>query len=105
MTVEALANGAYLGLVRRTTVNGQPVSTFGQLKLDRLVADKIIWPCKRLDVPLPFVEQWMANHMQRLLLYSLAPAGVAELERIRALVLAACGESCQPAPLIQPLFS
>ena len=105
MTVEALEHGAYLGVVNRTTFNGQPISTFGGLDLSRLVADKMIWPCKRLGVPLPFVEQWVANHMQRLLLHTLAPSGQEELERIRRLVVEAYDPGRVPGPILRPLFS
>ena len=104
MTVEALECGAYLGLVNRTTVNGQPISTFGRFNLSRLVADKIIWPCKRLGVPLEFVEQWLANHVQRLLLHTLAPKGVEELERIRRSVTEAYVPGRVPGPILRPLF-
>lgn len=104
MVVEALESGAYLGSVNRSTINGQPVSAFGRLDQSRVVADMIIWPCKRLGVPLPFVEQWMANHAQRLLLGTLAPRGVEELGRIRELVLAAYERDYRPKPILRPLF-
>ena len=104
MVVEALEAGAYLGTVNRTTINEQPISTFGQYNLSQLVADKIIWPCKRLQVPLVFVEQWLANHAQRVLLHTLRPEGVQELQRIRQLVSAAYDPARQPDPLLQPLF-
>lgn len=87
MVVEALESGAYLGTVNRSTLNEQPISTFGMMNRCRLMADKIIWPCKRLQVPFPFVKQWMANHIPRLLLNTLAPDGREELEEIRQLVL------------------
>jgi hypothetical protein len=104
MTVEALECGAYLGVVRRTTFNGQAISTFGQFNVSQLTADMIIWPCRRLQIPLAFVEQWMANHMQRLLLHTLAPDGVQELERIRRLVIAAYDGSRDPGCILQPIF-
>lgn len=104
MVVEALEAGAYLGTVNRTTINEQPITTFGQYNLSQLVADKMIWPCKRLGVPLAFVEQWLANHVQRVLLHTLRPEGVEELERIRRLVIAAYDPGRQPDPLLQPLF-
>jgi hypothetical protein len=104
MTVEALEHAARLGVVNRSTLNEQPISTFGLLNLSQLVADKIIWPCKRLEIPLPFVEQWMANHAPRLLLNTLAPAGKEELARIEALVLAAYGKEPRGDPPLQPLF-
>ena len=104
MAVEALEYGAYLGTVNRTTVNGQPVSTFGQFNLSRLVADKIIWPCKRLGIPLEFAEQWLANHVQRLLLHTLAPEGVEELERIRRFVTEAYVPGRVPDPILRPLL-
>ena len=104
MVVEALEAGAYLGTVNRTTINEQPISTFGRYNLSQLVADKMIWPCKRLGVPLVFVEQWLANHVQRVLLHTLRPDGVEEVERIRQLVTAAYDPARQPDPLLQPLF-
>jgi hypothetical protein len=104
MVVEALEHGATLGVVNRSTLNEQPISTFGLLNLSQLVADKIIWPCKRLEVPAPFVRQWMANHAPRLLLNTLAPAGKDELSRIQELVLAAFGQETGAGPPLQPLF-
>lgn len=91
MTVEALLAGAYLVPVRRTTMNEQPVSAFGLLNRERLVADKMVWPCRRLGVPGHFVDQWLRNHLPRLLLNTLAPQGRAELKQIRDLVLAEFG--------------
>lgn len=88
MSVEALLSGAYLVLVRRTTMNEQPISAFGLLDRARLVADKMVWPCRRLGVPATFVDQWLRNHMSRLLLNTLAPQGREELREIRGLVLA-----------------
>ena len=87
--VEALSAGARLVLVARSTFNEQPVSAFGQYNRERLVADKIIWPCKRLDIPPPFVGQWLRNHLPRLLLNTLVPEGKQELLQIRRLVLEA----------------
>jgi hypothetical protein len=104
MTVEALECGAYLGVVNRSTLNEQPISTLGLLNLSRLVADKIIWPCKRLDIPVSFVRQWMANHAPRLLLNTLAPAGQEELARIQEYVLAAYDEEPDHGPTLKPLF-
>ena len=90
-TVEALLAGARLALVGRSTFNEQPVSAFGNYNRTRMVADKIIWPCKRLDVPVAFVDQWLRNHLPRLLLTTLAPEGKEELSQIRSLVLEAFG--------------
>jgi hypothetical protein len=104
MTVEALEHGAFLGVVNRSTLNEQPITTFGLFNLSQLVADKIIWPCKRLDIPAAFVRQWMANHAPRLLLNTLAPAGQHELDRIQKLVLAAYGQEPDPGPPLRPLF-
>ena len=91
MVVEALVRGGYLGVVRRSTMNEQPVSAFGLLDRCRLVADKIVWPCKRLQVPPAFVDQWLRNHIPRLLLSTLSPDGADELARIRGHVLEAFG--------------
>jgi hypothetical protein len=104
MSVEALEHGAYLGVANRSTLNEQPISTFGLLNLSRLVADKIIWPCRRLDIPPSFARQWMANHAPRLLLNTLAPAGQEELARIQALVLEGLGQDPGLGPSLQPLF-
>jgi hypothetical protein len=82
MTVEAMEKGAYLGIVSRSAVNTQPVSAFGQFKRVELVSDKIIWPCRRLGVPGKFVAQWMLNHLGRLQLNTLTPAGTDELRAI-----------------------
>jgi len=89
MTVEALKAGACLAIVNRSTYNEQPMSTFGLLNRSRLVADKMIWPCKRLQIPAPFIDQWLRNHIPRLLLNTLAPQGQQEVEQIRRLVLEA----------------
>lgn len=106
MVVEALGNGAYMGVVNRSTFNEQPISTFAMINRIQLAADKIIWPCKRFNIPLPFVEQWLANHMPRLLLNTLTPEGKKELDEIRKTVLAAFGK--EPAGDIdsvpEPLF-
>ena len=104
MTVEALVSGAVLGVVRRSTINEQPVSAFGLYNRQQLTADMIIWPCKRLGVPLHFVRQWLANHMPRLLLNTLSPAGKDELRQVTALVLAAFGAQASHEPVLQPLF-
>jgi hypothetical protein len=104
MTVEALENGAILGLVNRSTVNEQPVSTFGLYKRERMVADKIIWPCKRLDIPDEFVRQWMANHSHRLLLSFLAPDGRGEIESICSFVEEAFPAAGKWEKISQPLF-
>ena len=88
MTVEAMLHNAYLGTVFRSATNEQPISTFGLYDNGRLTADMIIWPCKRLDVPPAFVEQWLANHIPGLLLYTLVPEGRAALEEVRRLVVA-----------------
>ena len=90
--VEGLERGATLVSVNRSTFNEQPVSTFGQLDRCRLIADKILWPCKRLEVPPAFVRQWMLNHGPRLLLSALVPQGKEELENIFRLVLEGYGE-------------
>lgn len=106
MTVEAFEHGAYLGVVNRSTLNEQPVSTFGLLQREQLVADKIIWPCKRLEVPLPFVEQWFANHAPRLLLHTMAPSGRQELMKVLSLIRKAygCDDTDRPTPPLQPMF-
>ena len=67
MVVEALEHGGLIGSVHRTTVNEQPISTFGLLDVVRLSADLIIWPSKRLEIPARFVRQWVINHAPRLL--------------------------------------
>lgn len=106
MTVEALLAGAYLGVVSRSTFNEQPVSTFGLYNRVQLVADKMIWPCKRLNIPRPFVRQWLDNHIPRLLLGTYSPDGKAELRKIRETVIAAFageGDGDTEEPL-EPLF-
>jgi hypothetical protein len=106
MVIEALEQGAYLGVVNRSTFNEQPISTFGMLNRIQLAADKIIWPCKRLSIPLPFVKQWLANHISRLLLNTLAPDGKREVEQIRQLVIVSLADDQKQEfdPLFQPLF-
>ncbi len=91
MTVEAIKSGAYLVGVNRSTLNEQPLSVFGLLNRIRVTADKILWPCRRLEVPSHFVVQWLRNHMARLQLGTLAPQGKDELRQIRQLVLKELG--------------
>ncbi len=57
MTVEAIKSGAYLVGGNRSTFNDQPLSVFGLLDRLRMTADKIVWPCRRLEVPSHFVMQ------------------------------------------------
>ncbi|MFT5128521.1 MAG: hypothetical protein ACI8W8_002132 [Rhodothermales bacterium] len=91
LTIEALLAGATLGSVNRSTFNEQPISAFGQLRRTQLVADKVIWPCKRLGIPGHFVLQWVDNHLPRLLLGTLVPTGAEELATIRRLIAEAFG--------------
>ena len=106
MTVESLLSSAQLVLVNRSTFNEQPVTTFGLLDRERMIADKIIWPCKRLNVPATFVDQWLTNHFTRLMLNTLVPQGKSELLQIRSLVLSAFGIEDKDAATINwgPLF-
>jgi hypothetical protein len=106
MVVEALECGAYLGVVNRSTFNEQPISTFGAFNRIQLAADKIIWPCKRLSIPLPFAKRWLANHITRLMLNTLAPDGKDELEQIRQVVIKSLADDqdYKIEPLFQPLF-
>ena len=92
MTVEAVLNGAVLAVVERSTLNEQPVSTFGQLDRTQLMADKIVWPCKRFQVPPVFVSQWLRNHLPRLLLGTLAPIGQEELHAVCEAVMQEFGK-------------
>ena len=107
MCVEALERGAYLAAVRRTTFNEQPISTFGLFERRQMVADKIIWPCKRLSIPARFVRQWLDNHVPQLLLNTVAPYGKEELTAIRTIVLAAfAGEDGgNPVEPLEPLYA
>ncbi len=89
MTVEALLQDAVLATVNRRTYDEQPLSIFASINRSQLAADMIIWPCKRLGIPSHFVEQWLTNHMHRLLLGTYAPQGRSELLAIRDLVLQA----------------
>ncbi len=104
MTVEALEAGAYLGVINRSTFNEQPVSAFGLMGRERLMADAIIWPCKRLNIPVEFVRQWLDNHMPRLLLDTLRPDGGNELQAIRSLVLEAWRQGESPPSLMRAPF-
>jgi len=104
ITIEAIKSGATLAVVNRSTIDEQPISTFGLLNRQQMVADKIIWPCKRLGIPAAFVDQWLRNHMPRLLLGTLVPEGREELLGIRRRVLRAYGVSVEDDPLMRPLF-
>ena len=106
MTVEAIDAGAYFGVVNRSTFNAQPISTFGLYNRIQMAADKMIWPSKRLSIPLPFVKQWLANHIPRLLLHTLTPQGKEELAEIRRVVITTLADNADEAiePLFEPLF-
>jgi len=104
MAIEALESGARLGVVNRSTFNEQPVTHFGKLNQARATADMIIWGCKRLDAPYPFVAQWLANHAPRLLLNTIVPQGKAEVEQVRQLVREAFSAPNTEAAGLQPLF-
>ena len=106
MVVEAIERGAYFGVVNRSGFFEQPLSTFGRLNRVELATDMIVWPCRRLGVPLPFVAQWLANHIPRLRLRTLAPQGKDELEAIRQAVLREFAQDPQRQiePIFEPLF-
>lgn len=104
MCVEALQAGAHLVSVNRSTFNEQPVTTFGRLDRVQLVADKMIWPCLRLGVPERFVDQWLRNHLPRLLLATLTPQGKEELLEIRRRVLTGIGGRADEPVCWGPLF-
>ena len=101
LCVEAMLAGARLAVVNRSTLDEQPVTTFGLLDRVEMIADKIIWPCRRLRVPSNFVDQWLRNHLGRLLLATLVPQGREELASIRNAVLAAF--DLPPDPPDRPL--
>jgi hypothetical protein len=96
MVVEAILSGARLGVVNRTTHNQQPVTTFGLLDQAQVTGDMIAWPCKRLGVPAGFVRQWLSNVVPSLLLDTLVPEGLTQLEAVCRTVLAAYGETLSP---------
>jgi hypothetical protein len=107
MVVEALQAGGVLATVNRHTFDEQPTSSFARLDRARLAADMIIWPCKRLGVPGPFVAQWLTNHLPRLVLGTLVPQGRAELLAIRQLVLAAFDQALLTEAgdkILRPMF-
>jgi hypothetical protein len=106
MVIESLECGAYLGSVNRSTLNHQPFSVFDQYDRVQLAADKIVWPCKRLSIPLPFVKQWLANHINRLLLATISPDGARELEDILRHVTTAMadGKEAEEGLPLRPLF-
>jgi len=96
MCVEAIKSGAMLAEVGRSTFDEQPVSAFGSLERVALFRDKILWPCRRLEVPPPFVAQWIDNHLPRLLLGTVVPDGVNEMLELRRRVLEALGQAEEP---------
>ena len=104
MVIEALESGARLGVVNRSTFNEQPVTHFGKLNQAQATADMLIWGCKRLDVPYPFVAQWLANHAPRLLLNTIVPQGKEEVEQVRQLVREAFAAPNTDTTGLQPLF-
>jgi hypothetical protein len=107
MVVESLVRGATLAALTRRTFDEQPVSVFASFDLTHLTADLILWPCKRLGVPGHYVSQWLSNHLPRLLLGTLQPAGRNELLAIQELVLAAydmATEERTPDDIVRPRF-
>jgi hypothetical protein len=104
MTVESHLAGATIAAVSRRTYDEQPVSLFAQINRARLTADLIIWPCKRLDVPGPFVAQWLANHLPCLSLSTLVPEGRAELLAVAHHVHAAFNLPAPDERLPRPRF-
>ena len=107
MSVEALKQGAVLTTVQRRTFDEQPISIFAKMDRSQLAANMIIWPCKRLNIPAHFVEQWLTNHIYRLLLGTLTPQGSHELLAIQQLVLESFGLSVTAAEakvLARPRF-
>jgi hypothetical protein len=106
MCVESHLAGALLVEVHRSTYDEQPISQFGRLQRQQLIADKMVWPCRRLGVPPAFVRQWLDNHLPRLLLGTLVPQGRDELLDIRQRVLSGVGLDpvAAPPPLIRPRF-
>ena len=105
ISVEAIVGGAHLAVVNRSTMDEQPMTTFGLLNRVQMIADTIIWPCKRLNVPGAFVEQWLRNHLPRILLATHAPEGRQELLAIRKLVLEAFGvPTREDEPIVRPEF-
>jgi hypothetical protein len=104
ISTEAALSGATLVSVNRSSFDEQPVSGFGLLDRRQLVADKIIWPCRRLGIPPAFVAQWIDNHLPRLLLGTLIPEGRDELLGIRRLVLDAFGLPAPDDRIVRPEF-
>lgn len=104
MTVEAILSGAWLAQVSRTAINEQPITTFGNLDRCRLSADMIIWPCRRLGIPATHVDQWLRNHIPRLLLYTHVPEGREQLNEIRRLVMEDYGVTAVDGDLLVPPY-
>jgi len=91
LCVEALKTGALLVEINRSTIDEQPVSVFADFDRTRLVADKILWPCRRLDIPARYVARWIDNHLPSLLLRTLSPEGKKECLDIRRRVFQGMG--------------
>jgi hypothetical protein len=104
ITVEALLAEARLVVVNRTTLNEQPHTTFGLMHRQQLMADKVIWPCRRLGVPPVFVRQFVDNHLPRLRLGTLCPDGQQELLEVRRRILTDFGLPADATALLRPLF-
>lgn len=104
MVVEAHKGGATLVAVNRRTFDEQPISSFASINRIRLAANMILWPCKRLGVPGPFVAQWLDNHLPALLLGTLVPQGRDELLAIRDQVRSEYGLPPGPPDIIRPDF-
>jgi hypothetical protein len=94
--VEAILAGATLVSVARSTRNEQPLSVFGMLDRRQLMADKVLWPGRRLEVPPVFLAQWFDNHAARLLLGTLNPEGKQELRELRRILRRELGQPDDP---------
>lgn len=80
--VEAVLGGAAFGEARRTTFDGQPTSSWGDLHRVTLYGDLLAWTYCRLDVPVGVAAQLYDNRAGGLALRTTAE-GLQTLEGVR----------------------
>jgi len=87
--VEAVLAGAVIGEMNRTTVDGQPTTTFTESSAADMHVKTLAWAFCRLRVPPKCAEQIFDNHIPRLLLANEA-SGRERLDAIKRGTLTLC---------------
>jgi hypothetical protein len=97
--IEGLLDGLLIGEATRTTLDGQPTTSFGEFRHVALYGELLAWVYARLEIPLAVAAQLYDNLIPPLPLRTSAP-GAETLAQLRTYALekvrAFCGET---APL------